>query len=110
MEKILISDEAYNEFKAFLEENNINNFSIRINLAGYGCSGPAFNISVEDPTEEDDVVKVKDMTFIFEKKLTEEFGGFQFLSTEENNGRGLSVKPIIAPETSGCGSCGGGCH
>ena len=59
MEKILISHEAYNEFKAFLEENNINNFSIRINLAGYGCSGPAFNISVEDPTEEDDVVKEK---------------------------------------------------
>ena len=32
------------------------------------------------------------------------------LSTEENEGRGLSLKPVIAPEGGGCSSCGGGCH
>ena len=44
-----------------------------------------------------------------EKSLIDEFGGFIILSTEENEGRGLSLKPVIAPE-GGCGSCGGGCH
>ena len=109
MEKILISEDAYNEFKAFLDENEVENYSIRINLAGFGCSGPAFNISVDDVKEGDLTQKVQDITFVVEEKLVDEFGGFKLLSTEENEGRGLSLKPIIEAE-GGCGSCGGGCH
>ena len=33
MDKIIISEEAYKEFKAFLDENEIEKYSIRINLA-----------------------------------------------------------------------------
>jgi len=40
MNKFLVSEEAYKEFKAFLEENEVENYNIRINLAGFGCSGP----------------------------------------------------------------------
>ena len=109
MEKILISEDAYNEFKAFLDENEVENYSIRINLAGFGCSGPAFNISVDDVKEGDLTQKVQDITFVVEEKLVDEFGGFKLLSTEENEGRGLSLKPFIEAE-GGCGSCGGGCH
>ena len=36
MDKILISEEAYKEFKSFLDENEVDNYSIRINLAGFG--------------------------------------------------------------------------
>lgn len=53
MDKILISEEAYKEFKSFLDENEVDNYSIRINLAGFGCSGPAFNISVDEAKEGD---------------------------------------------------------
>lgn len=109
MEKLIISEEAYKEFKAFLDENEVENYSIRINLAGFGCSGPAFNISVDDVKEGDLTEKVQDITFVVEEKLVDEFGGFKLLSTEENEGRGLSLKPIIEVE-GGCGSCGGGCH
>ncbi|EOR20836.1 HesB family protein [Clostridium sartagoforme AAU1] len=109
MDKIIISEEAYNEFKSFLDENEVDNYSIRINLAGFGCSGPAFNISVDDVKEGDLTQKVNDITFVVEEKLVDEFGGFKLLSTEENEGRGLSLKPVIESE-GGCGSCGGGCH
>ena len=90
MDKILISEEAYKEFKGFLDENEVENYSIRINLAGFGCSGPAFNISVDDVKEGDLTQKVQDITFVVEEKLVDEFGGFKLLSTEENEGRGLS--------------------
>ena len=93
MKNITISDEAYNEFKEFLDENKVASYNIRINLAGYGCSGPVFN----------------DITFIAESKLVDEFGGFKLLSSEENDGRGLSLRPVIKPE-GGCATCGGGCH
>ena len=103
MSKFLVSEEAYKEFKAFLEENEVENYSIRINLAGFGCSGPAFNITVDEAKEGDISEKINDITLIAE------FGGFRLLSSEENGGRGLSLKPVIEVE-GGCGSCGGGCH
>ena len=32
MNKITLSEEAYNEFKAFLDENKVEGYNIRINL------------------------------------------------------------------------------
>ena len=110
MKLITISEEAYKEFKDFLDDNKVEGYNIRINLAGYACSGPAFNISVSEATDADLSEQINDVTFIAEKTLVDEFGGFIILSTEENEGRGLSLKPVIAPEGGGCGSCGGGCH
>ncbi len=110
MNNITISEEAYNEFKGFLDENNINDYNIRINFAGNACSGPVFNISVSESTDSDIVEKVNEVSFIVEETLIDQFGGFIILSTEENDGNGLSLKPVIAPEGGGCGSCGGGCH
>lgn len=109
MKNITISEEAYNEFVDFLKENNVDNFNIRINLAGYACSGPVFNISVSEATENDIVEVVNDITFIAEKTIIDEFEGFIIVSSEENNGNGLSLK-AVNPGEGGCGSCGGGCH
>lgn len=109
MKNITISQEAYDEFKAFLEENKITDFNIRINFAGYACSGPIFNISISEGTDADEVETVNDINFIMEKSLIEQFGGFIILSSEENEGNGLSLKPVIAPE-GGCGGSCSGCH
>lgn len=109
MKNITISQEAYNEFKAFLEENKITDFNIRINFAGFACSGPIFNISISEATDADEVETVNDINFMFEKSLKDQFGGFIILSSEENEGNGLSLKPVIAPE-GGCGGSCSGCH
>lgn len=109
MKNMTISEDAYKEFKEFLDENKVENYNIRINLGGMACSGPVFNITVDEVTDDDVVEVVNDINFVIEKRLIEEFGGFILLSAEENNGNGLSLKPVIAPE-GGCGSCGGGCH
>lgn len=108
MKLINISTEACDELKDFLKENDINDFKIRINFAGNACSGPIFNITVDDPTEEDYVETISDITFMAEKSLTDEFGGFIILSSEENDGRGLSLRPVIEQE-GGCSTCHG-CH
>ena len=109
MKNITISQEAYTEFKAFLEENKITDFNIRINFAGFACSGPIFNISISEGTDADEVETVNDINFIMEKSLIEQFGGFIILSSEENEGNGLSLKPVISPE-GGCGGSCSGCH
>ena len=109
MKNITISQEAYTEFKAFLEENKITDFNIRIKFAGLACSCPIFNISISEGTDADEVETVNDINFIMEKSLIEQFGGFIILSSEENEGNGLSLKPVIAPE-GGCGGSCSGCH
>ncbi|HEY5525676.1 MAG TPA: HesB-like protein [Clostridium sp.] len=110
MKNVTMSEDAYKEFKAFLDESKVESYNIRINLAGQSCSGPAFNISVSEVKEEDVTEVINDITFITEKTLIDEFGGFLILSEEENEGKGLSLKPVIQSDDSGCGSCGGGCH
>ena len=109
MKNITINEEAYKEFKDFLDENKVEGYNIRINFAGNACSGPVFNISVSEATDADITEVVNDITFIVEKTLIDEFGGFIILSSEENEGRGISLKPVIESD-GGCGSCGGGCH
>lgn len=109
MKNITISEQAYKEFKEFLDENKVESYNIRINLAGMACSGPVFNITIDEATDDDVVEVVNEVKFIIEKRLITEFGGFILSSSEENNGNGLSLKPVIAPE-GGCSSCGGGCH
>ena len=109
MEKVLMSEDAYNEFKSFLVENEVTDYTIRLDLAGYGCSGPAFNISIDSKLDGDIEQQVKDITFIIEEGLIADFGGFKILSSSENEGNGLALKPFIEAE-GGCGSCSGGCH
>lgn len=108
MEKVILSNEAYEEFKSFLDENNVEKYSIRINFAGSGCSGPSFGITVGDKEEDDIVEQVKDITFLIKPDIIEEFGVMTIISTEENDGRGLSLRPLIEP-VGGCGGCTG-CH
>lgn len=108
MENLIMSEEAYNEFKDFLDENKIDNYNIRIEFAGAGCSGPSFNIAVSDKEEDDLVTKVGEINFLIKPEIVDEYGIFTILSTEENEGRGLSLRPIVEP-VSGCAGCSG-CH
>jgi iron-sulfur cluster insertion protein len=106
---IFINDQAYVEFKELLDNANVESYNVRINLDRFGCSGPIFAVFIDEATENDDVETIKDITFIVEKSLNQEYGGFIFVSSEENYGNGVGLKPVVAPE-GGCGSCGGGCH
>lgn len=106
---IFIDDTAYNEFKKLLDDANAESYSVRIALDRVGCSGPIFCVYIDQATDEDDVETVKEITFISEKSLNEKYGGFIFVSNEENNGNGLGMKPVVAP-SDGCSGCSGGCH
>ncbi len=116
MNKMTMSNEAYNEFINFLNDNNVSERSMRVHFVGMSCHGAAFNISVDETKEDDVIATVKDLTFVMEPSLIDKFGGFIFLSSEENEDHGLSLKPLLTPiieedgcDGSCCSSCGGGC-
>lgn len=110
MSMINVSDAAYNEFRELLKANDINDSTVRIALAGFGCSGPRFGLMVDEASETDVSEVVKELTFVVEKDLIEEYEGFTILSDEENGGGGMSLKPLRMDESAGgCSSCASGC-
>jgi HesB-like selenoprotein len=104
-ELLTMSDSAYEEFLNFLRSNNVEQNNIRISLAGHACSGPRFGLLVDERKDGDMETKIKDLTFYVEAGLFNEFDGFQILSTEENMGQGMVLRPNLVPESAGCSSC-----
>lgn len=108
MNVVKISDIAYNEFKEVLDQNKLDNYMIRINLAGMGWGGPVFNIVQDEQKENDTIEKVKDVTFIVDKSLINDFESFE-ITCEAENGRGLMLEATSKPGGGGhstCTSCG----
>lgn len=108
MSILKMSEVAYNDFKELLDQNNVENYVIRINLAGMGWGGPVFNIVLDEQKDTDVVEKINDITFLVDKNLVADFEGFEITCTAEN-GRGLSLEPLKKTDGGGCGSCGSGC-
>jgi len=104
-ELLVMSDAAYDEFLKFLRSNEVEQNNIRISLAGMGCSGPRFGLMVDDKKDGDMEATIKDLNFYVEEALYNEFLGFQILSTEENMGQGMVLRPNLVPESDGCSSC-----
>ena len=111
MKNIFIDKEAYDEFKALLDESKVDSYNIRISISHYTRRGPIFDITVDTANEEDDIEIINDITFIVEKSILSKYGGFIIVSSRENNGDGVGLKPVVLPaednSISGCGSCGG---
>lgn len=106
MNNIRISEEAYKEFKDFLDYNNVENYNLKITYMGRNCAGPVFNIDTGKQGPNDILEQVKDINFFIGKDLIDEYEGFIILSNNENNGKGLELKPVKAPK-SGCSVCPG---
>lgn len=109
---IFIDDTAYKEFKELLDNANVESYNVRIALDRVGCSGPIFGVCIDEANDDDDIEIINEITFISEKSLIGEYGGFIIVSSEENNGKGVGMKPIVTPSKgcdSECGGCGRSC-
>lgn len=109
MSIVKVSENAFKEFKKFLEENDVKTDVIRIHLAGMGCGGPAFNLVLDEKKEEDNVEVMDGLTFLVDKNVTEQFGELSLLCADENGMGGFSIeteKRVEGGCCSGCSGCG----
>ncbi len=103
---IKIDENTYNAIEKALQDRD-NSVSVRIFMAGVGCCGPTFGLSIDKGKENDAIDNSRAIKFIMENDLYENYGDFQI----ELIGEGYKVSPIKPIEGSnGCESCGGGCH
>lgn len=114
MKNIFIDEAAYMEFKELLDESKVESYNVRISLSHYTRRGPIFDVTVDETTEDDEIEKVNDITFIVNRSVLAEYGGFIIVSSEENNGNGVGLKPVVLPDVdfnSNCSSnCNSGCE
>ncbi len=103
--KVQINPETIDEIKKILEAQADRPASVRIFVAGHGCSGPSLGLALDDIKETDLTDESNEVKFIMDKGLYEELGEINV----EFVGNGYFVSPVNQVE-SGCSGCGGGCH
>jgi len=102
--KIQTNDATIEAIKKVMEGQGDQPQNIRIYVAGMGCSGPSFGLTLDEKAEGDLVDDSNDVTFLLAKDIHDQMGDIIVELTEG----GYLVRPVNPPE-SACGSCGGGC-
>lgn len=105
MAVVKMSDKASSEFQQFLKDNEVTSKVVRIHFAGMGWGGPVFNLVLDEQKETDNTEVIEELTFLVDKKVTEQFGALSILCGDENGRGGFSIEPETKPEGGGCSSC-----
>lgn len=103
---VKIDEKTYNAIEKALQ-NKDNSVPVRIFMAGVGCCGPTFGLSIDKVKDNDAIDGSRTIRFIMENDLYDNYGDFHI----ELVGEGYKVSPIKPIEgASECGSCGGECN
>lgn len=102
--KIHTNVETVDAIKTVIAQQADKPNTIRVFLAGMGCSGPSFGLALDDQKETDLVDPETGINFIMDTDLFNQFGDIKVEFRET----GYYVAPINQVEST-CGSCGGGC-
>lgn len=105
---INISAEALNELKSILSDKQLDGNIVRVFVSGMGWSGPQFNLSLDEINDDDFSLVADNFTFVVEKELVDQFGGFEIKFFDEDGASGVYVETSVQPE-SGCSGCSGSC-
>jgi len=105
---VKITELAAQKVKEVLKAQKKENAFIRLYLAGMGCSGPNFGMTMdESKTEEDILDEEYGVSILTDKKLSIYLEGAIIDFVESNNGGGFEIRTA---KTGNGGDCGeGGC-
>ncbi len=78
---------------------------------GCACSGPAFGMTIDSPTDEDEVLTVGGVRFVIDKLSAENLQGASIDYVDDVMRKGFTIEApnAKAAEGASCG-CGGGAH
>lgn len=102
--KILTNDQTVEAIKEVMASQEGQPQNIRLYIAGMGCSGPSFGLTLDEKSDTDLVDDASGVSFIMGSDIYEQIGD---MVVEITDG-GYLVKPVNPPE-SACGSCAGSC-
>lgn len=103
---ITIEKEASDRLKEILSEKQIEGSVVRIFMSGSGCSGPMFNLAIDELKENDIHIEFEGMSYVAEKSLIDQYQGFEILAFDNGEIKSIYVQALDTGD-SGCSSCSG---
>jgi Fe-S cluster assembly iron-binding protein IscA len=101
---IQTNQETIEAIKAVVSSQESDLEGIRIYIAGSGCSGPTFGLTLDSEGVDDVINKEHGLTFLMAKSNYDQVGD---MIVELTDG-GYLVKPVT-PLQDGCAGCAGSC-
>ncbi len=110
-----VSNTAATKIKELMKEQGQENASLRIIVAGMGCSGPQYMMTLEsEANQEDTVVKADGLSILVDPETAPVLQGAEidYVETLERSGFTITNPTFQMSEGGGCGncSCGHGGH
>ncbi|WP_406656125.1 iron-sulfur cluster assembly accessory protein [Methanolobus sp. ZRKC2] len=104
-----VSEKAAAELKSLLVEQEKEDHSLRIFIAGMSCCGVQYGMSLENEiSEEEDVVEEIDgLKIVMNKNDVEGLSSATIDYVDGPQGKGFIIDN--SSSANACGSCGGGC-
>jgi iron-sulfur cluster insertion protein len=106
-----VSEKAASELKSLLQEQDKQDYSLRIFIAGTSCCGVQYGMSLDnDISEDEDIVEEKNgLKIVMNKNDMDGLSTATIDYIEGPQGNGFIIDN--ASSAGSCGtSCGGGCH
>jgi iron-sulfur cluster insertion protein len=105
-----VSEKAASELKSLLQEQDKQDYSLRVFVAGTSCCGVQYGMSLDnDISEDEDVVEEKNgLKIVINKNDVEGLTAATIDYVEGPQGNGFIIDN--ASSAGSCGPCGGGCH
>jgi iron-sulfur cluster assembly protein len=100
---LTVTEKANEKITDFLKEQKAPSY-IRIFLSEGGCSGPSLGMGLDEPEENDEVIKDNGVTYLINKELLEEVKPINVDFVETERGSGFSISSSL-PKGEGCSSC-----
>ena len=101
-----VSEKADEMIKGFFKDKE-EPYLLRIFLAQGGWSGPSLGMALDEPQENDEILKDNGVTYLIEKQLLEDVKPINIDFVESAMGSGFSIASNLKKEEGG--GCGENC-
>ena len=106
---VSITDKASVEFKNLLKKQGKLDYGVKVFVAGMGCSGPQYGLSLEEnPEDGEKILENNDVKFYLTSEAETALDGVEIDYVASEQGEGFVIKNSNSSGCSpgGCGSCG----
>ena len=103
---IEVTELAAGELKNLLEQENKQDHALRIFIAGMGCSGLSYGMTLDDTQKDDDLETTSNGVRLFmTSEIQESLDGAEIDYIDNEQGKGFVINDPNAPKCDSCCSC-----
>ncbi len=103
---IEVTELAAGELKNLLEQENKQDHALRIFIAGMGCSGLSYGMTLDDTQKDDDLETTSNGVRLFmTSEIQESLDGAEIDYIDNEQGKGFVINDPNAPKCGSCCSC-----